>query len=186
MPQAKQSESDWITKDEAAELLGVNPRQVQKRVEQGYIEKRTLARLPTEPQGRVQYSRADVDALLAGAPNQHAVEVPANGGTKDVVRMPNGGAPLSQSIAEMAGFTNGLMTVREFLNENKPEHPDPWLRYKEKLWLTLDESVAYSGLPRPEMERLLREGLVYSFGRGPKTWRVQRAALDSYGTAAHQ
>lgn len=190
MSQAKMVALDpWITGDEAAGILKVKRRQIQKRAEQGFIEKKYLPKRPNERQGRVLYARADVDALLAGAPNhmEEAVAIaqfpegPSGDGTKDLARI-RAATPVRAAhriIEDMLGEHAALARL-----VHPP--PDAWQRYATKAFLTLDEAIEYFGLPRPEMERLLREGLVYSFGRGPKTWRIQRAALDAYGKAAHQ
>lgn len=174
---------EWISKEEAAELLSVKPRQVEKRAAEGYLEKRTLPRQPHEKQARVEYKRADVDAILDGKPNQYGKpmrpempEAPSGDGTADLARF-RAAAPPMPILPDPGSIIHFLATLARVL-------PPP--RREPRAWLTLAEAVEYCGLPAAELERLLREGLVYSFGRGPKTWRIQRAALDAYGQAAHQ
>lgn len=53
----------WLPTDEAAALLGVKPRQLQNRVQDGVIAKRTLPRAEGDKTARVVYSRADIEAL---------------------------------------------------------------------------------------------------------------------------
>ena len=217
MPQAKPELSDWITKEQAAELLGLKERQVQKRAEQGYIEKRYLPRLPNERQARVMYARRDVDALAAGTPN-HCQELPAatsgNGPAGpqqlgEASPAPKPDAALQAAFAQyVAAGMPPLTAEGAFAFPRLPEaelasvnsQVEAWnamATYLTKLsnalappqrkaFLTFEEAIAYSGLPAAEIDRLLREGLIYSFGRGPKTWRIQRASLDAYGQASHQ
>lgn len=183
---AKPAKEQWITKDEAARLLGVNPRQVQQRAAHGYIEKRVLPRLPTERQGRVEYSRVDVDALKAGKPNMHATQVddvgplaPSGEGTRDLALF-HGAAPLRRSsgLGAPLEMIRGLAEIAAALQPPAPAAP--------KAWLTLGEAAAYSGLTPATIEELVRDRQVFAIGRGPKTWRIQRAGLyglDAFGTS---
>jgi hypothetical protein len=173
----KTAPDPWMYAEEVCKVLKVKLRQVQQRAAQGYIETHQLPRKPTERQGRTLYRRADVEALKAGKPNMHAVEVempaktqalPARAETKALARRP----PLSPSIAELSGI-GGVLTLREFLQETRPREP--------KAWLTLDEAAAYSGLPRILLEVEIWHNRIVTLGRGPKTWRIQRASLDAFG-----
>jgi hypothetical protein len=62
----KMSEIDssiWIGKQEAATMLNVQPRQVERRAQQGRIERRLLPRVAGEKAARVVYSRDDIERL---------------------------------------------------------------------------------------------------------------------------
>lgn len=210
MAQPKLVESEWITKQEAAKMLGVHLRQVEKRISQGYIEKRFLPRKMNERQARVEVSRRDVEALKAGTPNhteQVAEPEPKKidaGMKKALAQYVGAGLPALTTEGSFAmplipeaqlkalcaqteaslSLNKAWSALAEHLAKLSAAFPPP--RRDWPAWLTLEDAAEYSGLPAPELKRLLNEGLVYSFGRGPKTWRVQRAALDAYGQAAHQ
>lgn len=180
----KNATEEWVSKERAAGLLNVEPRQVEKRAQQGFIEKQYLPRKPTERAARVQYKTADIEALLAGTPNMYGEPMkdeqwsprPA----RELVVMPAPSAPPAIALAEVDFF--GAMALQ--LARLSAAFPTPPIT---KAWLTVDEAAEYSGLPVPEVERLVEEGIVYApVGRGRKTWRIQRASLDAYGERAHQ
>jgi hypothetical protein len=181
VPQPKPAK-EWITAEEAAALLGVNLRQVQKRARAGYIEKRRLPRLPTESAGRVEYSRADIDALLAGTPN-HCEPVAASGQRPGASTPPptpgNGKSALARIPAEFPD-----LWLRPQLA------PGPWPLAPPRAWLTLPEAAAYSGLPEVTIVSLTRGGMIRAIdqwgqdvGQGTHraSYRVSRASLDAYG-----
>jgi hypothetical protein len=149
MPTPKPAiEEDWIPKAAAAKLLGVSPRQIERREQRGYIEKRQLPRRPTESTARVEYSRADVLALKAGTPNTYA-----------------------RAVEESEKSTSGPVSIR--LNTSQPAESTALARVEPigapgreferfaqlfatiqgakptpKPWLSLDEASAFSGLTR--------------------------------------
>ncbi len=172
MAQAKPEQNEWVTREEAASILGVNERQVQKRAEQGYLERSFLPRRPNERQARVRYARRDLEAILAGTPNQHGIPVapstepepfpgPTGDGSTDLAR-----------IRKHLGVPDVMPNVWAW----PPPAREP------RAWLTLEEAAEWSGLPAPIIAELLRTSQVDSIGRGPKTWRIRRASLDAWGT----
>jgi hypothetical protein len=54
----------------------------------------------------------------------------------------------------------------------------PAVRLVEKLWLSLEESVAYSGLAGADLIRLAREGKISA--RKSAGWRFRRASLEAF------
>jgi hypothetical protein len=184
VPQPKPAK-EWITAEEAAALLGVNLRQVQKRARAGYIEKRRLPRLPTESAGRVEYSRADVDALLDGTPN-HCEPV----GFPQRVRAAEEAEAGSDARPPAAG--NGTRALAPAAFFRPPElaaghWPAPTA---PRAWLTLPEAAAYSGLPEVTIVSLTRGGMIRAIdqwgqdvGQGTHraSYRMSRASLDAYG-----
>lgn len=152
MPTPKPALEEWIPKAAAAKLLGMSLRQIERREKEGFIEKRTLDRLPTESTGRVVYSRADLIALKAGTPNTHArvvadapaphmfpgSEFPAaERNALAVVRQPQAPAdPFAGLAAHLARLSAAFPSPAAVVAALKP-------------WLTLDEAVEFSGLTRP-------------------------------------
>ena len=60
--------TEWLGKAEAARLLGVHPRQLERRAKQRQIRKRVLPRKATEKAARVVYSRVDIEELKRHPP----------------------------------------------------------------------------------------------------------------------
>jgi hypothetical protein len=175
---------DWLPAAEAAALLGVKRRQLQMRERQGYIEKRVLPRSPTESVGRVEYSRADIEALLRGAPNTHAREIPAEPLTLDQA------IGLSDSAMRANGKPSTALALRSplrgdtlqhflaaVLAENPIRHEPPaFLRP----WLTLAEAVDMSGLPAPYLLTRAERGWDAAVNVGRRKggrWRFSREGL---------
>jgi hypothetical protein len=89
-------------------------RQLERRAQQGYIEKKLGERAPTERNAPVFYSRADIAALKAGKPNMYAREVPP-------AKTEQRAAPVPQT--ETGNHTGGF-TEMVFMPA-RPE-ADPW------------------------------------------------------------
>ena len=138
----------------------------------------------TKRQARVVYKRSDLQAILdgiAGAPASDPVTKRPADTAVAIVRSTE--AQVERQIAVGTAQADFFAGLAAHLAKLSGAYPTPAIT---KAWLTLAEAVEYSGLPSAELQRLLREGWVHSIGRGPKTWRVQRASLDAHGQAAHQ
>lgn len=130
----------WLSKPEAAALLGVATRQIERREAAGNLRKRTLPRAPGETSARVVYSRADLLALKAGAPNVYASQNETAGRelTTNGQRIDNGSATTALAVGGAPfDFMRTLAAILAARAE--PVAPRPWL--------TLDEAAAASGLP---------------------------------------
>jgi hypothetical protein len=190
MSAPKPALEEWIPKSAAAKLLGVSLRQIERREKDGFLEKRTLPRLATESTGRVVYSRADLLALKAGTPNTHARAV------QDIVDPE--ASPLQPVVsnggAGGGGGSNGKSTALALVR-NTPASGPPAAFWQAlynaatatppapKPWLTVDEAVEYSGLPRGYLLKRAREGwdaaVDVSTGGAHQFWRFNRAALGA-------
>lgn len=188
MPAPKPADAvgEWLAKPAAAKLLGASLRQLERRERQGYIEKRVTPRGPMERAARVLYSRADIIALKAGTPNSYArvapVKEPAPRAAKPTVVSNDTGAALAvvdHSTEIFAALLGKLATVFPTPTPSA-EPPRPWL--------TLDEAVEYSGLPRAFLLAEARAGSspfalnVGTTGRGAR-YRFNRDALANPGGA---
>jgi hypothetical protein len=175
------AEEVWITKKQTAEILGVGAREVERMAKNGRIHK--LYQPPNRKEdrryGQVLYLQTDV----------RVIEQERLYGVRSSAPLPPQAAlalaPISQAQARVADAqVDAWHGLAAHLAKLSAAFPTP--KPQPRAWLTLEEAVDYCGLPLAELERLLREGLIYSFGRGPKTWRIQRASLDAYGQASHQ
>jgi hypothetical protein len=169
---AKPALAAWLPKAAAAELLGVRPRQLERRESQGFIESRREPRKPNESTSRVLYSRADLLALKAGRPNVHArpEREPANGAAPAAqVALQTPGTALAKIASkpnafDFAGFVAALAQAKA---EPKP-------------WLTLDEAAEWSGLSRSYLLECARAGARYVLNQGSSkraSWRFSREGL---------
>lgn len=106
----------YIGKVEAAKLLKVHPRQLERRAQQGRIEKHYLPRKPGEKAARVVYSRADIEALLSGIESEFdESELPLNRQESSEVRvLPHPSAWPSQTEAAVQLGTNER-TIRRYI-----------------------------------------------------------------------
>lgn len=184
MASTKPALAEWIPKSEAARLLGVGMRQIERREQNGLIEKRTMPRLPTESTGRVLYSRADVAALKAGTPNMHARPVAENrqnsqngsNGPTELARIPAGRAraALERGQDVSANAIAGHLLSVIAAKYAAPPAPKPWL--------TLDEAYEYSGLPKNYLLAEARAGRPFALNVGDNArprWRFNREALGA-------
>jgi hypothetical protein len=163
---------EWMPKDRAAKLLGASVRQLERRAQQGYIEKKLGERAPTERNAPVFYSRADILAIKAGKPNVYAREVPAAKTEQRAASVPENG----NALARVAPPQTPLDWA--FIVESARQYALP----APKPWLTLDEAVAFSGLSRAYLLRRAREGWAaavdQSFGGARSSWRFNRDKLS--------
>jgi hypothetical protein len=169
----------WLTKRDAATFLGVSTKQVERREAAGQLRKRTLPRAPGETSARVVYSRADLLALKAGAPNEYGTPLAAimQGAPAQTARVSQNETHAlatsrvdSFAAALFAHFEAGRLSAA-------PSVVRPWL--------TLDEAAAWSGLSRGYLLRRAREGAPFALdqsdGGTRAAWRFSRAGLEGAG-----
>jgi hypothetical protein len=171
---------EWLLKEDAAKFLGTNARSVERRARQGLVTSRYLPKQPNERQARVVYRRADLEAILNGIAMTPATDPVTKRPTTESTALAIAQPPQTAVALAQVDFFGGLAT---HLAKLSAAFPAPRIT---KAWLTLEEAVEHSGLPAAELAQLLRAGIIHAIGRGPKTWRVQRASLDAYGEAPHQ
>lgn len=150
MPAAKTAHKRWVPKEEAAIMLGISRRQIERREQQGYLEKRIEPRQPNERTARVSYALDDIQALKAGKPNVHARIVPdgesmpavPETGTASIAlapipphRAPQGGRSAEPFLAEIAAQLARIAV------------PAPLAAPALKAWIPLADAADYSGLP---------------------------------------
>jgi hypothetical protein len=185
---------DWVSAEEAAEMLGVNVRQVQKRAKAGYLAKTYLPRLPNERQGRVRYARADVTALLAGTPNHCEGVTAKKAGTEFPGPTGDGAADLERirTHLQLAALPDPELEFRKHVMELiAAEKLERRARSEPRAWLTLTEAAEYCGLEEQTLVNICKASNVRAIDasgldvgmetRKSSAWRVQRASLDAWG-----
>jgi DNA-binding transcriptional MerR regulator len=171
---AAKDTANWLTKKEAAQVLGVSLRQMERIAQLEKFEK------TKDAQGRALFREEVIEKLSAtrGAAQQEefqklqverviekidarkAQAAAVNGVQIDSARA------LADYLAKLTEHLAALTTAA---------------REGPKAFLTIEEASRYCGLPQPFIANLLRTDQVNHIGRGPVTWRISRASLDEYG-----
>jgi hypothetical protein len=158
-----QQQSEWLSKRDAARMLGVSERQIERRAAAGTIRSRRDSRRPDQTAAPVLFSREDVEAIKAGTPNYHPV----------VEKAPLAQLEASESKGILPAAPVGLGSLLEHVAQRLgPVRPEP------KPWLNLEDAVAYSGLPEGLLKHLGPELLARGDAlRYKRAWYFRRAAL---------
>jgi hypothetical protein len=178
MAASTQPAQTWLTKKEAAQLLDLSERQVERMAASGRVEKRLVKPGPGRRYGRMLYLEADLRAIAQEREAGVVVlartgPVPQQAPASSLALVPQ--AQASAAVAQ----ANAFGALAAHLAKLSAAFPP-----RTKAWLTLAEATEYSGLPEVFLADLLRTSQIDNIGRGPKTWRVRRASLDAYGAAS--
>ena len=146
---------DWFTKSQAAALLQVSEKTVERLARKGEIRRETRKRPGVRPSP--VYSPEDLERVKAA-------QVP------QVVVMPRqaeaGGVPALIPRVDLPSFLQSLVSGAD-------------VPLRDKLFLTVKEAVRFSGLPESTIRRLLRSGKLPGIKAGG--WRIRRADLEELG-----
>lgn len=177
-------EKEWLGKADAARLLGVATRQVERRTRQGYIDSRREPRGVNETTARVVYSRTDILALKAGKPNVHARPIPetepaANDASRPISTRLKTDQDGSTALAvrpdtdPFAGLAAKLAGLAAFAAQFPPPPvtmPGPFV--------SLAEAVTLSGMPASWLVAQARAGVPWAVNVGTgkrEFWRFSIA-----------
>lgn len=156
---------EYLTVDETCQRLQLSPRTLEKWVKDKRIQSKLEPRDGRKPE-RV-YSRPDVERIQ----KEREARAERQPETRELVKAPT---PLSLVVpAELKEAAREI--VREWASEVRAALPE--VSIKDKLWLTWEEAVAYSGLPYGSLRKLAQERniLARKYGR---SWRVNRESLE--------
>ena len=145
----------WKTKNEAAAILGCSVKTVDRLAAAGKIKKQER-RVPGRRPLPV-FNPKDIERKLEESAVLKAVPVSEQG---------SGGALMRQQKG------NGA----EFFAQFAASMANPQLRLGEKVYLTLGEASAYSGLSRTLLLRKVKSGEVKAFKDGG--WKIRRSELE--------
>lgn len=164
--------SDWLTKAEAGQALGgLSVRQVERLIAGGKIQ--TASRPVPHRTAACVCNPGDVARMalerrasqLFVAPE--GIQSPTGAESAAIVAR---NSPLDvSSIVRMA---IDLVRSHDTAMEDAPAVP-----ITQKAYLTLDEAVEYSGLPKAEIKRMLKAGLCLD-GRKCGRWYVRRQSIE--------
>jgi hypothetical protein len=151
----------WPSKAQAAEALNISERTLDRRL---IACKRIETRMRPRSDGRkpeVVCNPEDVRALFAE--RKGAVVMPARTAVSFPPQLP---AYAGLNVQELARTVQSVMAIA------MPAKVDT-----SKLWLTLKEASAYSGLSMALLQRLARDGAVQAVK--DNGWKFRRYGLDS-------
>jgi hypothetical protein len=165
----------WVSKAEAAQLLAVSPRQIERHEAAGKIRKQIAPKAPGERSGRAIYSRSDLQAIKAGTPNDYRQPpAPAPAPAAELsTRQPQETAPAAELLPLLA----------QLISSKQP--PPAQMRP----WLTAAEAAEYSGLPAWWLIAQAEEGhagtaIDIGIRRAGGRWRFRRSDLVNMGKEA--
>jgi excisionase family DNA binding protein len=140
----------WVPTPQAAAMLKTSSRSLDRLRTAGKLRRR-------EENGRCFYALSDLQAIAK-----------ARGLT---LAPPSEKAPAAS--AEL------VLVLRELVNERQAERAErERARTESRLWLSLDEAAAYSGLGRLVLRRAIEDQKLTALKAG--AWRIRRASLEAF------
>ncbi len=168
---------DWLTKADVCKVLQCSEKHVERMVKRGRLQR--SERKVDGARAVAIYHPRDVEKLRAeteaqGQPGAFLLE--AGDGDKAAVSglpaLAGGPGGLLALAPSFAGVLDGLPAMLAALAGGI----DTGLASK-KLWLTLPEAVAYSGLPKSTLMQAGRGGKLPMFRTG-RGWRIRKTDLE--------
>ncbi len=155
-------DSDWLTLAETKDRLKASQSTVERRVEAGALKTKFSPRPGRKPEKL--YRRADVERL------EKEEEAGNSRSPSPVVAM------RKPPTSELALSPTTFSAIGDLMKQWGTQLP-----LREKLWLSLAEAAAYSGLGEGYLMGLLETGKVHAVKGGPHgQWRIGRVSLDGY------
>jgi excisionase family DNA binding protein len=159
----------WLTKQEAANAIGVSTKTVEKLAADGRLHQGKRAQLGRPP--AAVYHPDDVETLRrernpGGAP----FLLPRLAETSQKL------SPTSQ-MSTVEAFIESFRTFISHSTQTSSNGSVP-VRIPERVFLSLTEASAYSGLPRTHLRVLMRDGKLAAIRTG-RGWRIRRIDLES-------
>jgi excisionase family DNA binding protein len=156
--------SSWLTKQQAAEAIGVSTKTIEKLADEKKIQQVYWKRPETGARAAM-YHPGDVAR----------VRKERNPGAEAFV-VPSGSVPeLTPPTPSVDGFAHALVQAVKKASENSERQGS--VRIAERLFLTYAEAAQYSGLPQSHIRRLVAEGNLEALRTGAG-WRIRRRDLE--------
>jgi hypothetical protein len=173
---------EWMTLDEARAFLGKSEKSIQRLKRAGHLKTRDESR-----EGKAQrlYSGADLERIKAEAIPASAVTPDANGTGMIARKAP--GAPIEITIP-----VGTVAVLRELFAEMRADAPkqitapqsvveSSVIPVSEKLWLSISEAAALSGLSESYLLTAITDLKVVALKGGAHgAWRINRASLEAF------
>jgi hypothetical protein len=160
---------EWLPLSEALELLGVSGRTLDGMTQRDEIRS-TLEPRPGRKPERM-YRAGDVERVARE--RREGEYKPQSGNSRNALSAVSAGLPARTEVAlavpdKLSAFFDRLL---QFQAESA---------VSKKLWLSLDEAAAYSGLARADLLELCRQEEPPFDVRKSGGWKIRRASLEEY------
>lgn len=144
-------QGEWLPKAEAAELLGVSTREIERKAASGRIQTKRV-RLPGDRSDRTVYSGEDIERVKRER-EQGVMQLAPR-------------TPLASSAMQEQTLAAVLKAALA-----PPTQPKPWM--------TLDEAAEYSGLTERQIRKLDRTQVLRGWGVAGNR-RISKASIDAF------
>lgn len=158
----------FVDRAAAMRELGKSDSTIERLVANGELGSRTVPR-PGRRAERV-YSSADIERLKEREEQRAQARPPS----ALAVRQPSE-SPQWQAVQ---AILDRIQQQQTRLLDAPAAPAKPQVEIKDKLWLSLDEAVAYSGLARRDLIQMCREGKVVARKSGG--WKILRKSLEVF------
>lgn len=159
--------ANYLDRRTALETLGVSEATLDRMASDGRVASKTEPRPGRKPE-RV-YSAQDVERLKAEKEKRREARPPSALAPKTQLML-----PAFDGVAEAMRELASSLAYRVDDERERSEN----FTLREKLWLTLEEAAAYSGLARRDLVRLRREGKLVARKSGG--WKYLRRSLEEF------
>jgi excisionase family DNA binding protein len=153
--------STWPNKQQAADTIGVSPKQIERLARSGELQQAMWKR-PSGGQPIVVYAPDDVGKLARARQPTPFVLAPADAKNGMALTARANGSALLQSILET------VQTASQTRSE-----------LSQALFLTIPEAAQYTGLTQAYIRRQCQSGGLLAIKDGG--WKIHRARLDALG-----
>lgn len=175
-------EPGWITKTEAAALLGCDERTIERRARAGRLNTRTRPGFPT------LYLAASVEMLRQTSPGEvqagilESVPPHASNGhgrhTAELTKSALSNTPSDDPIRQLAALVVHALTHPPTGPTGPTIAPTgPTLTLPERLFLTIPEAAALSGFSQAYLRRKCQAGWTGAIKDG--AWKIRRKDLEA-------
>jgi excisionase family DNA binding protein len=167
---AKTNYSTWLTKQQAADAIGVSTKTIEQLAQRKAIHQEYWKRPETGAKVSV-YHPEDVEReRKARNPDAEPFVLPEAGedarsnaqGAAVAIRQPS----IEQFMQAIAGAVSASQNSQ-----------NAGVRTTERLFLTISDAADYSGLPQAHLRRLMKDGKLEGLKTGGG-WRIRRADLE--------
>ena len=158
MPETANTDQ-WKTRAEAAAILECSEKTIERHATQGRIQK--LMRPNPGRRKTPVFNASDIERIRAETAQVEAFPVPAGRASLLPLEQP-GNAP---ALAALIGHFAEHMAA------------PPAVPVKDKMFLTLREASAYTGLTRASLRRRIEDETLKAFKDGG--WKIRRSDLNS-------
>jgi len=173
--------SEWLTKQQAAETLGVSTKTIESFAAGGKLQSAKRSQIGRPP--AVVYHPADVTRLANERHANPAYVVPSSdAGAGAVVASPRTSPTASPSASPIQAMQERTvedlrLALRLAVERIQQDSGNP-VALTDRVFLTVQEAAQLTGLPRTYLKELMREEKIPALKTG-RGWRLRRRDLEA-------